>query len=566
MSEDGQELVLRKTLSELVDLARPRGGMAIIDAILEHPAAAELIPALDVEELYALMVEIGKSDCVDLVRMASHEQLEGLVDLDSWIGNTFVPERLDGLMGLFGSAGQEATEAFFESMSDETIVLYIKKRARIEARTFEPEQEDTFTDEMDVIITPDTLYFVIMPKEHPSFHAVNHFIDFLYSRAPLDAAALLKHAIYEDLKVLEDDAAHFREARVRTMGFMAANEVEELFSYVNPFEFKDGLKDWVPVDPAELPDTGTLIPALLGYQDNLPPFLKTVMDELEDIEVRNRMVEGLAYLANSMMVWETRGDLADRSRRRGGILRGFSLVNLGLEFLADEDPKEAAHLILRVWPKDLFRIGYSLTMLLHQQAERLLPLAGREAGFFLFDPPLSQAIQGAFLPIPQYYEGLLGEGEEGYRDFYRAVEVRNTRAALRQARGVAEFVVRSLQLDLEKLAAAVPDEFNLQVTHTTLMATALVNALLGNEELLRPVSPAEVPAVLDLVLVANAKGERTLNPRLAEAVKKFPADQENRFAAVMFDLSLKKLEALFRRVPAGAAPDRKLMAPVLLVG
>jgi len=565
MSDDGQQLMKRKALMSTVMRARSRGGMAVIDAILDQPGAASLVRALEPEEFHALIGSLGKGDCSDLLRLASEEQLQGLVDLDAWVGSAFLPERLEELIGLTDAAGEEVSDRLFQSMDDETAVLYLKKRTRIIARTFEPEQEDELTDDLDVLMTPDTLYYLVMPADDQNFVAVYQFLERLYARDHLDTAAVLKHARFEDTDILERETARFRGGRVRNMGFPSVEESESLFDYVNPVEAREIIRRSLDEPELREPETGTLLPALMNFEDNLPPFLQAALQELYDPAARTRLTEGVAYLANAAMVWETGGDLADVERCKGGILRTLAMLNLGLEYVSDQSAEVAARVLLRVWPNKLFQLGFSLTLLLRQQAERLLPLSGRDAGFFLFDPPMNEAVRGVFLPIPQYYEGLMDPEKHSFRDFYTVTEFRNTRTALNQAEGVAKFVASALKLDIGELQDTVSEELRPFVTHTTLMATALINAILGRVFLTRPVPVDDLPAVIDLVLLPGPGDERRLNPGLEQALQRFLGKEENRFAVALFELSLRKLEHLFLRFPADTVPERKYMAPYILV-
>ncbi len=94
MKKHDQALEPRRSVTEIVAQERNHGGMAIINAILDHPQALELLQSLEPEEMHALFAEIGRDDCVDLIRFATVEQFQGLTDLDAWVDESFAPERL----------------------------------------------------------------------------------------------------------------------------------------------------------------------------------------------------------------------------------------------------------------------------------------------------------------------------------------------------------------------------------------------------------------------------------------------------------------------------------------
>jgi hypothetical protein len=56
-----------------------------------------------------------------------------------------------------------------------------------------------------------------------------------------------------------------------------------------------------------------------------------------------------------------------------------------------------------------------------------------------------------------------------------------------------------------------------------------------------------------------------VNPRLVEAMNRFNSTAENQFAAALIELSLKKLQDAFERLPSGADPDPRFLAGAVLV-
>jgi hypothetical protein len=541
--------------------------MAVINAILEHDRAVELIQSLEPEEMHALLVDIGREDCVDLIRYATPVQFQGLLDLDAWTPDGYRPERFEAMVGLVNAAGTENLDSFFEALVDEDLVLYLRSRAQVVARTFDPDQEDEMSVEgIEAFTTPDNMFYIVLPAESPWFNDVKFIVERLYDRDHLDASALLRHAIYEDIDGLEEEAQRYRAARVATMGFPSVAETDELFRHTNPVKFRERLREKLsglaPYDVGAV----TLLPALLGADRKQPAFLADALAALGDEAVQRRVAQAVAFLANAVIVRESGGDLSRSEGRDGALRRALSLLSLGLEYLAEDAPETAPEILQRVWPKTLFRVGFSVLLPLRQAALDCLVCAGREHGFFLFDPPLGEVTQGVLQEVPVYHTSLDGEAQPVFRDFATLRDIARTRSALEQAAGLGRFVEMTLALDPVRLAERVPEALRPVTTHTTLMSTALVNALLGNDDLLLPVAADDVPRVIDLVFVPQADGSgRTFNPRFAAAVQRFLERSNDRFAGALFDLAMRKLEDFFHRYPRGIVPDKKLVAPILMV-
>ena len=556
---------MRVRIGEIVTREKPRGGMAVINAILDCENAGELIQSLQTEELHSLILEVGSGDSAELIRYASVEQFQGLMDLNNWVGAEFRPDRLEGLMGLAASTGDETARRLFASMEPETVGVYILSRARVHQRTFDPDEEVPDIEDGEVFCTPDDLFRIELAHGSPDFAAVKFFIDALYAWNRKEAVSLLKTIATEEVDVLEDEAVRFRNSRVEAMGFPSYDQTRDIFRYVNPVQLKSRIEGKLarlaPVDTSQ----ETLLPALLGFDDREPPFLASVLASVEDATVRHRVREAVVFLANAVIVDQSGGDLADASGRKEGVVRALSFLSLGLEYVAGGDRARGSLVIAKVWPKTLFRIGHSLCLTLRQRATRLLASSGGDHGFMLFDPPLDDVIRGAAATTPQYFVGLDEEGSLEFRDFVTVRDVSRARTVLDQAEGVARLVENNLSLSLEELGRAVNDDLKPMVTHTTLMSTALVNALMGVENMLEPVAVTRISEVMDVVLIADEQGNRTVNPRLHEAIGKFLAAEEDKFAAALFDLSLRKLESVFLRLPTGSIPDRKFLGGAILV-
>ena len=58
-------------------LARSRNPRKRLDALLAEPQAAAVVPRVPALELYYLVRTVGLADAVDVLRLASPEQLQG---------------------------------------------------------------------------------------------------------------------------------------------------------------------------------------------------------------------------------------------------------------------------------------------------------------------------------------------------------------------------------------------------------------------------------------------------------------------------------------------------------
>jgi len=159
--EEHRSLELRRELHELMRPLRQEGEMEVLNRLLDHPQATEIIQAMHPEELHQFLFRFGRNECVDILRYVTEEQFHGLLDLDAWTADRLLPERIDSMILLANQASLETLGELFEGMDDETLGLYLLRKARFIARTFDPEQDDELPDDMEVFTSPDNMFYLV---------------------------------------------------------------------------------------------------------------------------------------------------------------------------------------------------------------------------------------------------------------------------------------------------------------------------------------------------------------------------------------------------------------------
>lgn len=565
MAEHSLELA-RKKMFELVLESRNTSGMEFINRLLERPDAGDLVASLDAPELYSIMGIVGRSDSYELIRYATDEQWQGIVDLDVWSHGRFVPQRLEQLLGIASTAGEGTMSRLLETLEDNHVGLYVLRQARVVARTGEPEQMDEIASFANVVITPDQMFFLIL-NDSGQYAPLNSFVQAFYISDRERIVSILKSLTSEDPDVLEDDERNFRTGRLASFGFPTMEEAERLFSYTNPVAVLKALKESKSRLADLPPSPPSLLPVLSDFGGQQPKFMKLAIEELRKTQPNalDRVLQGFVYLSNIVIVWDTRDDMAMADQVGESLKTALSLAALGLEYLAEGDVATAGLLLRKVKAKTLFRVGHSLTLLLRSQARRLRSQSGEEHGLFLYDPPLDDAIRSASMELPHYFEGLSSAEAVTCRVFSSMREYKAVRSVLNQASGVSDYVLRSLKPDYKKVAASIDKDTRPFVTHTTLVATSLVNGLLGNSDLLAPVPTSSLVKVLDVLLVPDGPDKRRLNPGFMKAVAAFYAKEKDQAARAVIDLAIRKLEDTLCPLRPGASPDTKILAGSLLV-
>ncbi|MBL8949537.1 MAG: hypothetical protein JNK82_02085, partial [Myxococcaceae bacterium] len=268
----------------------------------------------------------------------------------------------------------------------------------------------------------------------------------LMAQSPFELSRFLEAVRWELPSELEETAYQFRSARLQDMGFPPMEEAVKLFAWVDPAKYA--------------PASGA--PALAS-QDN---FVASAFAGL-DAHERNVLEAQVRYLVNSALVAEG-AEPGDPAAIRRLSEQARDTLNLGLEHLCGGRPGEAAE-VLRERPlKLIFQVGFSLTLQLKRQVERMAAEPGSKFGdtWLALDdevaalqaltrrrPLKALKVPGAE-PVPFRWRRELGESEallqrvRGQRDVFSKL------LAPSPAQVIARFGVKLSELTAQRLFAS----------------------------------------------------------------------------------------------------------------
>lgn len=355
-------LELTRRLMQLAPKAR-------LDALVEEADARELVRSLPPEDLYYTIAEVGLGDATEIVQLASPEQFRAFVDLAVWRRDRLDPhELLSWLRAARGESGEELL-AKLRGLDLELIELMFRQLTVVH----DLEENPDVAVEGVSVQTAEGKYLVEIRVEGPELAALRQLIDDLLAENPLEASRFIEALRWEIPSELEETAYRFRSARLSDLGFPELEQASKLFSYVDPAK----------VAPASstAPGGGASLEPDRGRRD----FVEAAFSGL-DSEERGAMEQEVRWLVNAALVAEGAepGDpLA--VRRVSELARDY--LALGLEHLSGGEPSRASDRVRERSLREVFRLGFSLTLQLKFRAERLAkePLARLDESWLLFD-------------------------------------------------------------------------------------------------------------------------------------------------------------------------------------
>jgi hypothetical protein len=397
------------TLAEKKHYLKTRSPKERMDLILADPAAKALTASMEPQEFFWLIKEIGETDALELLSLASPEQSVFLLDMETWEGWNFSNEKMCHWLAYFMEGGEPAVHQLLKRLDFEILQLFLGRELVVGGGIGDhSDDEERFAD------YDHSFDGVFMLKfKHPGHsQLIGTFISMLIKLDnPLYTA--LMESIKGDVDLeMEDQCLRFRAGRLEDLGFPPMDEALSIYARVNPASFElYGDKKLAPAGETEsiVPDTlkeDTLFFRALAQTDS-----QTLWQEFN-------------YLVNSALVAEGAAFKEPESMQLI-VQRVTGYLNIALEHLTTGDEQKAAALLAGEALKRLFQLGFSIVLELKFQAQDV------ESG----DYATKKLLEGLKAKRPRYYRGLDPDGIDAYREFRDLADVRRTAELLGHLKG-----------------------------------------------------------------------------------------------------------------------------------
>lgn len=332
-----QRLEQRRQLAQLSSKGK-------LDALLSADDAAALIHSVPAEDLYFAIVDVGLSDALEVIQLASPGQFRTFVDLGGWKRDALqVPTVLKWLRA---ARGEDADAFMAKLLGMDLEVLELVLRTHVIIHSLE--EDPDVNPQRPTVETPEGKYLLELTAEGADFPIVREILTDLIAKNPFEAVRLLEAIRWEVPTELEEQAYQFRQARLGDLGFPPFDEAVALFSRV-------------PVPPSP---QGTPALTAPGRVDYLEQALRGLSPE-----ERDNLQDELRYLVNSALVADG-AEPGDVHAIRDVSERARDYLALGLEQLAAA-PERATDVVRETSSKRIFQVGFSLTLALKHRADRL---------------------------------------------------------------------------------------------------------------------------------------------------------------------------------------------------
>ncbi|MDP1828561.1 MAG: DUF6178 family protein [Archangium sp.] len=329
-----------------------------IDAMMEEVDGKALVRSLPAEDVYSTIIDVGLPDSTEIVQLATPEQFRTFVDLAAWQRDRMDP--LEVLHWLRAARGDD-DEDFVKKLGslDMEVLELVYKRLVIIHDLEENPDVDTEGPTMEM---PEGKYLLEFRIDGVDEAALRRLTYDLVTQNPFELGRFLEAVRWEAVTELEEAAYQFRRARLEDLGFPPLDESIKVFAWVDPE--KVGVKGRAQ--------------SALAQQQNRVDYVAAAFQGLDPVERQN--LEGeVRYLVNCVLVADG-AEPGDPLAIKRLSEHARDYLDLGLEHYTGGDPALATDVVRETTLRMLFQCGFSLTLRLKRQVEKLVHEEGSRFG------------------------------------------------------------------------------------------------------------------------------------------------------------------------------------------
>ena len=521
-------------------LARPRG-VRRMEALLESPDPAAAVAALSVPDFFFLVKEVGLADSLELVSLATPEQLRGCLDLEIWDRDQLQLDAATPWLAALAEAGFEKTTEVWRELDPELRALFLARTTRIYDHSLEEAPDEG--EDRPMFTTPDTFFTIVVTAEREDdIRLVHRIVEDLYRGDMELARHTLMAARSELISELEEMSYRWRSGRMADLGYVDFYEALEVFRPLDPEAVAVGEESADPPPPDDGEARAAGLPAPVA-EPMAGTFLGRALEQISDAAEAERLEASMVHLINRVLS-ASRVKPGEEEAVRLASQHAAATVSLGLEHLCAGRLERAGAALASVSLTRLHRLGHTLTLRLGRMARLLAPRA-LTAG-----EPTHSVLEALLRARPLYAEVLDEPPATGVRPLSSLAELRRTAEHLT---GLAARIALADALGVDLIAIAQTPEPRPELDDH--IRTALCRVLAGGEMSPAPLDPDELARVRRGPLAGGRLGEED-RARAARALLELAAG--NRIAVpaeLLAQLAAGWLDRIEQEL-GGGAPDR----------
>lgn len=403
----------RNTLTQFYSLS----GKEVLNRILEHKRPRQLIQNMPGEDFFWLVKKVGDDDCLPLLKLASKEQWQYLLDLELWSKDRMHMEHAYRWLGRLQLADNKRLARWLLDEGQTFAYYFLFKSIQVEIK-----KEDENFDLDEGFFTFDGLYFVRV-LDNIQKDSIKNIL-----RTIADEDLNRYHALLLGLTgavpaEMEEEMYRLKNVRLAEHGFLPFEEAISVYSPLDP-EAVLGGKIAKESKALLLDDSDRgLVPVSPLCHAKSEDFLAVTVSRITDSILLDRIAFEFAGLCNQLLsadglLTNDLEILVKTFRKASGYL------NIALERVCGTDISLAEEVLRSNSLISLFQVGFGLALELKWETERWIKTSwfkGQALELDFWGDWWGRTLAGVIENKPCLYVRL-EKGEE-YRDFERLSEL-----------------------------------------------------------------------------------------------------------------------------------------------
>ncbi len=446
------------------------------DLLLDAEDRQQMVTLLPPQDLFLLVKELGREDAMELLSMATSEQIAVSIDLDSWQGDRFDGDRsLEWLLASLDWDGEDPLQRLLEFDFD--LLVLILQRSVTLLRG--PEQLVGDDWKPNSAVMPYEFVFSDEERAKPLAALLRDLFEqhttFFFR---------LAEALRSELPtVLEEEVYQQRRLRLLEYGFPDFSEALQVYARMDSDVFDAARYARTP----SLNEPHPVAPGFALAEVPSCPLLAAVLAAGVDAET----VWDLSYLLNRVMVADG-VDIGDTLAAQETLERVYGYLNIALEHLCGSSLEKARELFAGTYLQALFQLGHNLVARLRREANRLLE---SPIGPFLEGPyaALIGSLGGRFPKYCRSFESTRWAGESPFAELR---QLRHTESRLAEIEAQRRLFEAHFGFPLSEFAPSEDgggSQHDEPLTLSDLFLTSLANRILGRDFTPHPLTLSELP-------------------------------------------------------------------------
>ncbi len=459
LHRQGRKLSIKEfntlTSSERLEMIHQASGKQKYELILNANDNDQLVPQLHPQELYLTITEVGAEYAVELLMLASTEQITTLLDLDCWQKDSLSPVLSLHWLQLLLETGQEKVCQVAQEIEPEILAIFLQKHLTI-LRGLEAYDDDDAENAKRM----ESIYDIDYATEDAA-KIIGPFLQIVGEQVQGTYLRVMEMIRSEMPSTFEEEMFQMRNNRISDLGFIPSVEARGIYAFTDPDRFTPGGKIASRIEAVDLPTPE----ALLAQAQP-----KNLLAEVLTNGLSHELAIELCMLANRKMSADDT-DISVTTEVSRSLQQLYDSLNLALEYLAGTDADKAEQIVGSTYLLHLFQLGHSLQKQLQTAAQQIV---ASPIGPFLDYPELLFIDSLLETPIMFYHEAT-AEAPSHLQPIASVHDLELTQLRLQQVQALEK-------LFCEHLPFALPAPSDLPEENPSLCAlflTAVANQLLG---------------------------------------------------------------------------------------